>query len=148
MLRPRYSLLTLLLLTAAIAVGVKLWRGPHHVVDRTNPQMEDEYTYTRAWDGTPVIDGVRVTRTIAAAGKLANVEADVYRNGTRLAARVTIQAGVYTCDDRVDLETPKLTDDEQHNLAAIATQHLAIIRAQAGKPLLLKSLNISDFAQP
>jgi hypothetical protein len=31
-LRPRYSLLTLLLLTAAIAVGVKLWRGPHDLV--------------------------------------------------------------------------------------------------------------------
>lgn len=28
-LRPRYSLLTLLLLTAAIAGGMKLWRGPH-----------------------------------------------------------------------------------------------------------------------
>lgn len=27
--RPRYSLLTLLLLTAAIALGIKLWRGPH-----------------------------------------------------------------------------------------------------------------------
>jgi hypothetical protein len=30
-LRPRYSLLTLLLLTAAVAVGIKLWRGPHRV---------------------------------------------------------------------------------------------------------------------
>ena len=36
-LRPRYSLLTLLLLfllTALIVVGVKLWIGPHHVVER------------------------------------------------------------------------------------------------------------------
>ena len=33
-LRPRYSLLTLLLLTAAIAVGIKLWRGPHRVMTR------------------------------------------------------------------------------------------------------------------
>ncbi len=31
-LRPRYSLLTLLLLMAGIALGVKLWRGPHRVV--------------------------------------------------------------------------------------------------------------------
>lgn len=30
-LRPRYSLLTLLLLTAAVAVGIKLWRGPHQM---------------------------------------------------------------------------------------------------------------------
>src|SRR4051812_23116133 len=28
-LRPRYSLLTLLVLTAFVAGGVKLWRGPH-----------------------------------------------------------------------------------------------------------------------
>ncbi len=28
-LRPRYSLLTLLLLTAAVAGGIKYWRGPH-----------------------------------------------------------------------------------------------------------------------
>jgi hypothetical protein len=31
-LRPRYSLLTLLVLTALLAGGVKLWRGPHRVV--------------------------------------------------------------------------------------------------------------------
>lgn len=62
MLRPRYSLLALLLFTAAVAVGVKLWRGPHHVVDHSNPQMEDEYTYYRDWDGTKIVDGVRVMR--------------------------------------------------------------------------------------
>jgi hypothetical protein len=31
-LRPRYSLLTLLVLTALVAGGVKLWYGPHRVV--------------------------------------------------------------------------------------------------------------------
>ncbi len=30
-LRPRYSLLTLLVLTALVAGGVKLWYGPHRV---------------------------------------------------------------------------------------------------------------------
>jgi hypothetical protein len=30
-IRPRYSLLTLLLLTAAVGYGVKLWRGPHRL---------------------------------------------------------------------------------------------------------------------
>ncbi len=30
-LRPRYSLLTLLILTALVAGGVKLWHGPHRV---------------------------------------------------------------------------------------------------------------------
>jgi len=34
--RPRYSLLTLLLLTAGIAVGIKLWRGPH-IVPMSDP---------------------------------------------------------------------------------------------------------------
>jgi hypothetical protein len=61
-LRPRYSLLAFLLFTAAIASGVKLWRGPHHVVDRSNPQLEDEYTYYLDWDGTKVMEGVRVLR--------------------------------------------------------------------------------------
>jgi len=43
-LRPRYSLLTLLLLTAGIAGGVKLWRGPHRVFI-PNCQKE-QYTST------------------------------------------------------------------------------------------------------
>lgn len=41
-LRPRYSLLTLLVLTAGIAVGIKLWRGPHWVV-LDNPPSVSEY---------------------------------------------------------------------------------------------------------
>jgi hypothetical protein len=43
-LRPRYSLLTLLLLTVAIAVGIKLWRGPHRVVTRL-PFSQAEVDY-------------------------------------------------------------------------------------------------------
>ena len=39
--RPRYSLLTLLVLTALVAGGVKLWRGPHHVVIH-GPQSKEE----------------------------------------------------------------------------------------------------------
>lgn len=31
-IRPRYSLLTLLLLTATVAGGIKLWRGPHRQI--------------------------------------------------------------------------------------------------------------------
>lgn len=64
-LRFRYSLLTFLLLTAVVAVGIKLWRGPHHVVDRSNPQMEDEYTYYRDWDGTKIVDGLRILRFVS-----------------------------------------------------------------------------------
>lgn len=41
-LRPRYSLLTLLVLTALVAGGVKLWYGPHHVVERIAPMIEIE----------------------------------------------------------------------------------------------------------
>ena len=41
-LRPRYSLLTLLILTAIVAGGVKLWRGPHHVVMSDPPTSEEE----------------------------------------------------------------------------------------------------------
>lgn len=61
-LRPRYSLLTLLVLTAFVAGGVKLWYGPHHVVESIKPGIEEEYTYTRNWRGEKVIQGVFVHR--------------------------------------------------------------------------------------
>src|SRR5215218_1421758 len=41
-LRPRYSLLTLLVLTALVAGGVKLWRGPHHVVVSGDTRTAEE----------------------------------------------------------------------------------------------------------
>lgn len=77
-LRPRYSLLTLLLLTTAVAVGIKLWRGPHRVLF-TNPtiaQLEEitqtpvanyhrqninhqgttfEYRYRNTWSGRELL---------------------------------------------------------------------------------------------
>jgi len=40
-LRPRYSLLTLLVLTALVAGGVKLWYGPHRVVMSDPPTAEE-----------------------------------------------------------------------------------------------------------
>jgi len=42
-LRPRYSLLALLLFTALVAGGVKLWRGPHRVLidSQTTPFGDD-----------------------------------------------------------------------------------------------------------
>ncbi len=61
--RPRYSLLTLLLLTALVAGGVKIWRGPHHVIEwNSDNTIEDEYTYTRIWRGDKLLQGPRVLR--------------------------------------------------------------------------------------
>ena len=40
--RIRYSLLTLLVLTALIAGGVKLWYGPHRVVISNPPTLEEQ----------------------------------------------------------------------------------------------------------
>ncbi len=48
-LRPRYSLLTLLVLTALVAGGVKLWYGPNHVVEQIKNDVETEYTSTQYW---------------------------------------------------------------------------------------------------
>lgn len=48
-LRPRYSLLTLLLLTAAVAVGIKLWRGPHRVVMSAPPTVSEQAILDRAY---------------------------------------------------------------------------------------------------
>jgi hypothetical protein len=62
-LSARYSLLTLLVLLALIAGGVKFWFGPHRVVERTKADEELEYTYTRDWRGNKTIDGPYVTRS-------------------------------------------------------------------------------------
>jgi len=59
---PRYSLLTLLLLTAGIAGGLKLWHGPHQMIERVTPTSEIEFTYTRDWRGHKIVDGPVVQR--------------------------------------------------------------------------------------
>ena len=41
-LRPRYSLLTLLVVTALVAGGVKLWFGPHRVIFNDPPTPDQE----------------------------------------------------------------------------------------------------------
>ena len=82
-LRPRYSLLTLLILTALVAGGVKLWYGPHHVVERPKPHREEEYTYTRDWRGAKVIHGPWATRFYRPDGSLASVLLHYYRRGEK-----------------------------------------------------------------
>jgi len=79
-LRPRYSLLTLLLLTALVAGGVKLWYGPHHVVERIEGELEDEYSYTRDWQGNRIIHGIRINRTFDQE-QLSLVEIQYYQHG-------------------------------------------------------------------
>jgi hypothetical protein len=61
-LRPRFSLLTLILLTALVAGGVKLWYGPHRVVEERVPGKTLEYTYTRTWNGEKIVDGPSIIR--------------------------------------------------------------------------------------
>jgi hypothetical protein len=58
---PRYSLLTLLVVTALVAGGVKLWYGPHRVIDRV-AMIEVEYTYTRDWRGNKIKQGPSIAR--------------------------------------------------------------------------------------
>ncbi len=77
----RYSLLTLLLVTAAIAVGVKWWRGPHHVVERPAADLEREYAYCRDWRGTKIIDGVEVHRHFDSEHRPTMTEITLFRRG-------------------------------------------------------------------
>ena len=83
-LRPRYSLLTLLVVTALVAGGVKLWHGPHHVVERTKPDEEVEYTYTRDWDGTKIPHGPQVIRLLGLDGTHERITVVYQRHGTVL----------------------------------------------------------------
>jgi hypothetical protein len=46
--RPLYSLLALLLFTAAVAGGVKLWRGPYRAVMSDPPTVEEQLFLVRA----------------------------------------------------------------------------------------------------
>ena len=48
-LRPRYSLLTLLLLTAAVAGGIKFWRGPHWAELPYPPSQEEQAVLEQHW---------------------------------------------------------------------------------------------------
>src|SRR6476660_4614100 len=83
-LRPRYSLLTLLILTALVAGGVKLWYGPHHVVERTETYVEDSYTFTRDLFGNKTIRGIRIKRYEQPPGTSEHVLLEYYRAGTEL----------------------------------------------------------------
>jgi hypothetical protein len=99
-LRPRYSLLTLLLLTALVAGGVKLWYGPHHEVEFNGDgqdgfHVEDRYTYTRDIRGNRILQGPRVGRLYLVDGKekqLWYTEVAYYRQGTILKCRYSCQA--------------------------------------------------------
>jgi hypothetical protein len=82
--KPRYSLLTLLLFTAVIAGGVKLWYGPHHVVERPDHRAEDEYTYTRTWNGKKVLQGPRVFRLVVPETGYRETHVSYYRQGVQL----------------------------------------------------------------
>ncbi len=82
-LRPRYSLLMLLILTALVAGGVKLWYGPHHVVERPKPEVEVEYTYTRDWQGNIIIHGPHIERRHDSAGSLESVKVHYYIKGVK-----------------------------------------------------------------
>ena len=81
-LRPRISLLTLLVLTALVAGGVKLWYGPHRLVE-----AHGEYSYTRGWDREQVIQGTRVSRSFSNSNELHSIVITYYRNGKPLQVR-------------------------------------------------------------
>jgi hypothetical protein len=93
-LRPRFSLLTLLILTALVAVGVKLWYGPHHVVERPWPEMEVEYFFTREWQGNKQIVGPKIRRYKSHEGTVEHFEVTYYRAGipTAWARRIYVKS--------------------------------------------------------
>jgi hypothetical protein len=82
-LRPRYSLLALFLLTALVAGGVKFWYGPHHVVERPSPHLEDEFTFTRDWRGDKIVHGPRVLRYYLPEESLDRVQLHYYLQGVK-----------------------------------------------------------------
>src|SRR6476660_399938 len=107
-LRPRYSLLTLLILTALVAGGVKLWYGPYHVVEQTKAGEEVEYTYTRNWRGGRSLQGPCVIRCCNQDATIEYIEIRYYRSGEEL-------PWVYTMNS--------IADDSRLNIPAFHGPH-------------------------
>ena len=79
--QPRYSLLTLLILTALVAGGVKLWYGPYHLVQRHERDgliYENEHDYTRDWDGRKLGIGTGALRVYSPEGELLRMSVHYY----------------------------------------------------------------------
>ncbi|MGC4001964.1 MAG: hypothetical protein QM811_01970 [Pirellulales bacterium] len=81
--RLQFSLLGFLVLVAAIEVGVKVWHGPHHVIERPSQNLEDEFTYYREWDGNKIVDGPRVLRYLTPNGVPQVTHIFFYRQGMK-----------------------------------------------------------------
>ncbi len=141
-IRPRYSLLALLIFTALVAGGVKLWRGPHHVVDRSNLMYEDEHTYYKDWSGKKRIDGIRIIRY----GNLEDSQViilTIYRDGQELDLWRTIATGIYNRNATMDyiLEI-QLRTDEKEDLNAVTSQEVKRIEALGLEPVIRDTSNL------
>jgi hypothetical protein len=84
---PQFSLRTLLLVTALIAVGAKLWHGPYHFVETING-VEYEYDYYRGWSLERVKHGAVIKRypVMDGSSQILNfcdkgIEINVWRHG-------------------------------------------------------------------
>ena len=64
-LRPRYSLLTLLIITALVACGVKLWRGPHELQLNVSDAF-GEATMTRTPEEQQLVEQLPIQGDICA----------------------------------------------------------------------------------
>jgi hypothetical protein len=83
-LRPRYSLLTLLVLTALVAGGVKLWYGPHRVVEQMQKGVKGEYIYTRDMLGNQILHGPVIVRIFREDRSMSHFTVTFFRKGEKL----------------------------------------------------------------
>ena len=90
-LRPRYSLLTLLVLTALVAGGVKWWHGPHHVVEQKGDKVEVEYDFIRLWSREKIRQGPYIMR-VYQDDKLSAVEIRYFRDDLKLSTAYHMRA--------------------------------------------------------
>jgi len=124
--RPRYSLLTLLVLTALVAGAVKLWYGPHHVVERIKPDIEVEYNFTRDWRESKQIQGPYIAREFktSADGPWC-VSVYYYRQGIPQNWKYTYMddtSNNFTADPVAEFVTCPLTVDENAEFMAAVSR--------------------------
>jgi hypothetical protein len=146
-LRPRYSLLTLLVLTALVAGGVKLWYGPHHVVERTGPGIEGECTYTRDLFGNKIIHGPLVVRFMDDDASVYRIAVLYYRHGQILNWRCDhyLQNKQFTMENSASDE---LFLDSTMSREEYSEFKQAVAREVQKRPTLAPGMYWNEFESP
>ena len=145
-LRPRYSLLTLLVLMALAAGGIKLWRGPHWASEWRTPTRQIEYGYTNSLQGQRIAEGLRIERIYHQQDeRLEQVAVSFYRAGQLVPRSLYVLSADFDLHDVIpsavdlsnieDAEVRRAVEQEMQNFTTRGITAFGIVHAPATTPL-------------